>query len=109
MTDPRQTYSFGPLERRGIFGAVRAGQVAALAVGALTAILVLDRTPSAGGALMAIAACALAARRRSPRWAAARCRSGRRWRCVSPDGGSAVATAFARRSPRPASWRAAAS
>jgi hypothetical protein len=60
MTDERQTYSFGPLERRGIFGAVRGGQVAALAAGALTAILVLDRAPSAGGALMAMVACALA-------------------------------------------------
>ncbi len=61
MTDPRQTYSFGPLERRGIFGGVRGGQVAALAAGALTAILVLDRAPSAGGAFMAMVACALAA------------------------------------------------
>jgi hypothetical protein len=60
MTDARQTYSFGPLERRGIFGAVRGGQVAVLATGALTAILVLDRAPSAGGALMAMLACALA-------------------------------------------------
>jgi hypothetical protein len=60
VTDTRQTYSFGPLERRGIFGAVRGGQVAVLATGALAAILVLDRAPSAGGALMAMVACALA-------------------------------------------------
>jgi hypothetical protein len=60
MTDGRQTYSFGPLERRGIFGAVRGGQVAVLATGALTAILVLDRSPSAGGAFMAVLACAVA-------------------------------------------------
>ena len=60
MTDARQTYSFGPLERRGIFGAVRGGQVAALVTGALTAILVLDQSPSAGGALVALVACALA-------------------------------------------------
>ena len=60
MTDARQTYSFGALERRGIFGAVRGGQVAVLATGALTAILVLDRAPSAGGAFMAMVACALA-------------------------------------------------
>jgi hypothetical protein len=61
MTDARQTYSFGPLERRGIFGAVRSGQVAVLATGAVTAILVLDRAPSAGGALIAMVACVLAA------------------------------------------------
>jgi Putative type VII ESX secretion system translocon, EccE len=61
MTDMRQTYSFGPLERRGIFGGVRGGQVAVMATGALTAILVLDRTASAGGALIAMLACGLAA------------------------------------------------
>src|SRR5450432_3332020 len=61
MTDARQTYSFGPLERRGLFGGLRGGQVAALAAGALTAIAVLDQAPSAGGAFMAMVACALAA------------------------------------------------
>ncbi len=60
MSDTRQTYSFGPLERRGIFGGVRAGQVALLAGGALTAILVIDQAPSAGGAMLAVVACALA-------------------------------------------------
>jgi hypothetical protein len=61
MNEGRQTYSFGPLERRGIFGGVRGGQVAVLATGALAAILVLDGTPSAGGALIALLACGLAA------------------------------------------------
>lgn len=61
MTDARQTYSFGPLERRGIFGGVRGGQVAVLATGALAAILVLDRAPSAGGAFIAMLACGAAA------------------------------------------------
>ena len=61
MTDARQTYSFGPLERRGIFGGVRGGQVAVLASGALAAILILDRAPSAGGAFIAMLACGLAA------------------------------------------------
>ncbi len=61
MTEARQTYSFGPLERRGIFGGVRAGQVAALAAGAVTAIVALDRAPSAAGALVALLVCALAA------------------------------------------------
>jgi hypothetical protein len=40
---------------------VRGGQVAALAAGALTAILVLDRAPTAGGAFAAMVACASAA------------------------------------------------
>jgi hypothetical protein len=61
VTDARQTYSFGPLERRGIFGGVRGGQVAVLATGALAAILVLDRAPSAGGAFIAMLACGAAA------------------------------------------------
>jgi hypothetical protein len=61
VTDARQTYSFGPLERRGIFGGVRGGQVGVLATGALAAILVLDRAPSAGGAFIAMLACGAAA------------------------------------------------
>jgi Putative type VII ESX secretion system translocon, EccE len=61
VTDARQTYSFGPLDRRGIFGGVRGGQVAVLATGALAAILVLDRAPSAGGAFIAMLACGAAA------------------------------------------------
>lgn len=60
MSDTRQTYSFGPLERRGILGGIRGGQVALLAGGALTAILVIDQAPSAGGAMLAVVACALA-------------------------------------------------
>ncbi|MGI8904543.1 MAG: SCO6880 family protein [Solirubrobacteraceae bacterium] len=60
MSDTRQTYSFGPLERRGIFGGIRGGQVALLAGGALTAILAIDQAPSAGGAMLAVIAGALA-------------------------------------------------
>jgi hypothetical protein len=50
----RLTYRFGPLERRGILGPVRGGQAAIVAGGVLLAILVLDRAPSAPGALVAI-------------------------------------------------------
>jgi hypothetical protein len=50
----RLSYRFGPLERRGILGPVRAGQAAILGVGVLLAILVLDRAPSAAGALLAM-------------------------------------------------------
>ena len=60
MSD-RLTYSFGPLERRGIAGGVAAGQVAALGAGALLAILVLDHAPSPGGATLATIICAVAA------------------------------------------------
>ena len=52
MSD-RLTYSFGPLERRGIAGGIAAGQLAVLGAGALLAILVLDHAPSAGGAMLA--------------------------------------------------------
>jgi hypothetical protein len=52
MSD-RLTYSFGPLERRGIAGGIAAGQLTVLGGGALLAILVLDHAPSAGGAMLA--------------------------------------------------------
>ncbi len=54
-------YSFGPLERRGLLGDVGAGRVVVLALGALVAVALLDRAPSAGGALGALTACVLAA------------------------------------------------
>jgi hypothetical protein len=50
----RLSYRFGPLERRGILGPVRAGQAAILGAGALVAILVLDRAPSAAGVTAAM-------------------------------------------------------
>jgi Putative type VII ESX secretion system translocon, EccE len=53
VTGERLSYTFGPLERRGLFGAVRIGQVATLAIGALLSILALDRAPSLAGALVA--------------------------------------------------------
>ncbi len=60
MSD-RLTYSFGPLERRGIAGGIAAGQVAALGAGVLLAILVLDHAPSATGATLATIICVAAA------------------------------------------------
>ena len=53
MSDRRLTYTFGPLERRGILGPIRAGQAALVATGGLMAIVALDATPSAAGALVA--------------------------------------------------------
>ncbi|HEX4280470.1 MAG TPA: SCO6880 family protein [Solirubrobacteraceae bacterium] len=52
MTGERLTYRFGPLERRGILGQLRFGQAAAMAAGALAAIVVLDRAPTAAGAFL---------------------------------------------------------
>ena len=52
MSESRLTYRFGPLERRGVLGAVRAGQAATLALGVLVAIAVLDALPSASGVLI---------------------------------------------------------
>jgi hypothetical protein len=60
VSDRRLTYSFGPLERRGILGPVRAGQAGLIAAAGLAGIIVLDASPSATGALLAMAVVALA-------------------------------------------------
>jgi Putative type VII ESX secretion system translocon, EccE len=52
MTGERLSYRFGPVERRGILGQLRAGQVALVAAGAVAAIIALDREPSAAGAFL---------------------------------------------------------
>jgi len=54
MTAPRLTYRFGPLERRGILGPVRAGQALAVTAGAAFAIVALDSAPSGPGVLVAL-------------------------------------------------------
>jgi hypothetical protein len=53
VTERRLTYSFGPLERRGLLGPVRAGQAAVIATGGVAAIVALDASPSALGVLVA--------------------------------------------------------
>jgi Putative type VII ESX secretion system translocon, EccE len=64
VSTSRLTYRFGPLERRGILGPIRAGQAVLLALGALMAIAALDQLPTASGALLAMllfaSSCALA-------------------------------------------------
>jgi hypothetical protein len=50
-------YTFGPLERRGLIGAVGRGQALAGVVSTAVAVIALDRAPSAAG--LAIAALAL--------------------------------------------------
>ena len=47
------TYSFGPLERRGILGPIRAGQAALLVGAAVATIVCLDAMPSTTGVLVA--------------------------------------------------------
>jgi hypothetical protein len=47
-------YSFGPLERRGLLGPLPATSAGCLVLGVLTAITLLDRTPSPAGLLEAL-------------------------------------------------------
>src|SRR5437588_12287599 len=53
MPSDRLGYPFGPLERRGLLGPLRAGQVAVLGAGAVVAVEALDHAPTAGGAIVA--------------------------------------------------------
>jgi hypothetical protein len=53
VSEQRLTYSFGPLERRGLLGPVRAGQAAVIAAGVVAAIAAVDASPSAVGVLVA--------------------------------------------------------
>jgi hypothetical protein len=53
VSDQRLSYRFGPLERRGILGPVRAGQALSGLTGALLAIIALDRAPNGAGVLVA--------------------------------------------------------
>ncbi len=54
MTPERLTYRFGPLERRGIFGGARAGQLVVLACGLAACVAILDSAPTVGGALTSL-------------------------------------------------------
>ncbi|HEX3688279.1 MAG TPA: SCO6880 family protein [Solirubrobacteraceae bacterium] len=60
MSERHLTYSFGPLERRGLLGPVRTGQAAVIATGGVAAIAALDASPSAAGVLVAAALLAVA-------------------------------------------------
>jgi len=53
VSDARLTYRFGPLERRGLFGAIHVGQAAAVGLGTAMAIVALDAAPSASGLALA--------------------------------------------------------
>jgi Putative type VII ESX secretion system translocon, EccE len=60
VSERRLTYWFGPLERRGLLGPVRAGQAAVIAAGGVAGIAALDASPSALGVLAAGALLAVA-------------------------------------------------
>ncbi len=51
MTPDRLSYRFGPLERRGLLGPLRSGQVICLGAGAVIAIATLNQWPTAKGAI----------------------------------------------------------
>lgn len=54
MSEPRVSYRFGPLERHGLLGPLRAGQALSIGAGALAAVLLLDLLASAVGALLGV-------------------------------------------------------
>jgi hypothetical protein len=53
VSGERCTYRFGPLERRGIFGAIRGAQAFIIAGGGVASIALLDQAPTALGAVSA--------------------------------------------------------
>jgi hypothetical protein len=60
VTRARVTYTFGPLERRGLAGSLRPGQLVVIGAAAMVAVALLDRAPSALGAGLAAAVLGLA-------------------------------------------------
>jgi hypothetical protein len=53
VSGSRLTYTFGPIERRGLLGPVRGGQALVIALGVLLAIAALDASPNGSGAVVA--------------------------------------------------------
>ena len=101
----RLTYRFGPLERRGIFGAARGGQIAVIGAGLAVCVGILDASPTVEGVftatLLAITAAILAffplARRTADEWVPVACaflfRAGRgtaRFRSQTPTRGGVL-------------------
>lgn len=54
MSEPRVSYRFGPLERRGLLGPVTASQAAIILASVIAAVIVLDHLPSTGGVVAAM-------------------------------------------------------
>ena len=112
MSSERLAYRFGPLERRGILGPVRAGQAVVLGGGGLIAIAILDTSPSATGAIAAtlvfglctVLAVAPVGRRTAEEWAPIvgfyairRLRGAARFRSGAPTGGIVAGRLLGRR------------
>lgn len=55
MSSERMTYRFGPLERRGLLGPVRASQAALVATSLVLALLALNLLPNFAGAVLGLA------------------------------------------------------
>jgi hypothetical protein len=55
VTEERLTYRFGPVERHGLLGQLRAGQAGVVGAGAVAGIAILDREPTPAGAFVAMA------------------------------------------------------
>jgi hypothetical protein len=54
VSGERLSYRFGPLERRGLLGPMRASQAVTIGVAAVVAVLALDRLPTAAGAMVGL-------------------------------------------------------
>jgi hypothetical protein len=111
---PRTTYRFGPLERRGLLGGARPGQVLTIAAAALIAVLALDAAPDAAGLMLALIALGLAAgfvtvpigSRSAEQWAPViaahvhrRVRGSARFRSAAPGAGVRIRAAGRERAP----------
>lgn len=60
MSDERLSYRFGPLERHGLLGPLRFGQVAAIGVALMLGVELLDRIGGTGGVAAAVLLLAVA-------------------------------------------------
>ena len=54
MSSSRLSYRFGPLERRGLFGALRGGQLLIMALTATAALVLLNSRPTAAVAMLVL-------------------------------------------------------
>ena len=114
-----QEYRFGPIERRGLAGGLRPGQVLVLGCACLLGVAIFRRMPSAGGLVLALAiiATSCASVWVSPGgrqvdewgpvlagWLLLRARREQRWTCGLPGAGTTVRLgdgAAARPTPAP--------
>ena len=53
MSEPRLSYRFGPLERRGLLGSITVSQAVIILASLIASVIVLDHLPSTGGVISA--------------------------------------------------------